>query len=51
MFYGQIPKEENQRLIDPIRPSIRDDFEIVRNNLTNGFVFGKCAFQRATETF
>ena len=32
MFYGQIPKEENQRLIDPIRPSIRGDFEIVRNN-------------------
>ena len=30
MFYG--PIEENQRLIAPISPSIRGDFEIVRNN-------------------
>ena len=30
MFHG--PIEENQRLIAPIRPSIRGGFEIVRNN-------------------
>ena len=30
MFYG--PIEENQRLITPSSPSIRDGFEIVRNN-------------------
>ena len=30
MFYG--PIEENQRLIPPIRPTIRGEFEIVRNN-------------------
>ena len=30
MFYG--PIEENQRLIAPIRPTLRGEFEIVRNN-------------------
>ena len=30
MFYG--PIEENQRLIAPISPTIRGEFEIVRNN-------------------
>ena len=30
MFYG--PIEENQRLISPISPRIRGEFEIVRNN-------------------
>ena len=30
MFYG--PIAENQRLIDPISPTIRGEFEIVRNN-------------------
>ena len=30
MFYG--PIEENQRLMAPISPTIRGEFEIVRNN-------------------
>ena len=30
MFYG--PIEENQRLIAPISPAIRGEFEIERNN-------------------
>ena len=32
MFYGSISNDENQRLIAPIRPRRRLDFEIVRNN-------------------
>ena len=32
MFYGPIPQDVKQRLIPPIRPSRRLDFEIVRNN-------------------
>ena len=32
MFYGSILQEENQRLISPIRPRRRLDFEIERNN-------------------
>ena len=32
MFYGPILNEENQRLREPISPSIRGGFEIARNN-------------------
>ena len=32
MFYGPILHEANQRLREPISPSIRSGFEIARNN-------------------
>ena len=35
MFYG--PIEENQRLMAPISPTIRGEFEIVRNNFNEWF--------------
>ena len=44
MFYG--PIEENQRLIAPISPSIRDGFEIIRNNFNEWLCMWK---MRATK--
>lgn len=35
MFYSSIPNEDQQRLIPPIRPKRRFDFEIVRNDFNN----------------
>ena len=32
MFYGSILQEESQRIMSPIRPRPRLDFEIERNN-------------------
>ena len=37
MFYGSIKDEENQRLKEPISPSLRGGFEIVRNNFNQRF--------------
>ena len=37
MFYGEILQEENQRLMSPIRPRRRLDFEIERNNFNQWF--------------
>ena len=51
MFYGSIKDEENQRLKEPISPSLRGGFEIVRNNLIKGFVYGKCRSQRVIKTY
>ena len=35
MFYGSISNEDQQRLIPPIRPKRRLDFEIERNNFND----------------
>ena len=36
-FYGELLQEENQRLMSPIRPRRRLDFEIERNNFNQWF--------------
>ena len=41
MFYGLIPQDVQQRLSIPIRPSIRFDFELARNNFGDWLRDGK----------
>ena len=47
MFYG--PIEKNQRLPTPISPSIRGDFEIVRNNFNEWLRVWKMRVTRNNE--
>ena len=47
MFYG--PIDDEQRLPNPISPSIIGDFEIVIISMI-GCVYGECESQRTTKT-
>ena len=48
LFYGTI--DENQRLIPPISPNIRGEFEIVRNNFNDWLCVWKMRATKTTKT-